>query len=210
MGFWPGDTAPVKLSAEELDRLSPSEQAELLALLERREAERAVDARPPIQHMLFEAYFDDADKCEDPDDYLDKLLAHERCRRKHLQEITSATPPQPPQQDGPRPPLEELIAAWGADHDEATRLATEDGFPYPTITSKQIPRTEPPASSEALSRRATLPRDVQIDIEATERRRDEHVFFNRIAPSGQDDDHLAPYRNKSSGSSWEPPSYPDW
>jgi hypothetical protein len=206
MELYPGDTAPAKLSAEELDRLTPSEQAELLALLERRDAERAVDMRPPIQHLLFEAFFDNADKCKDPDDYLDRVLAHERCRRKHLQQIKSARPPQS-EQDGPRPPLEELIAAWGADDDEATRRATKDGYPRPEITPpKQILAAEPLSSSEA--RRATLPRDVRLDLEETDARRGERDFFNRIA-SRQDDDRLLPYRDKSSGSSAEPPSYPD-
>jgi hypothetical protein len=208
MELYPGDTAPAKLSAEELNRLSPSERTELLGLLERREAERVEDTRPPVQHMILEIFFEDADKSDDPDAYLDQMLAHGRCRRKHLEEMSAATPP--PSQDGPRPPLEELIVSSMVDLDEATRLAIADGFPPPTITAKQKPPAEPTASEvqSRAWRRATLPRDVQLDLEETDARRGERDFFNRIA-SRQDDDRLLPYRDKSSGSSAEPPNYPD-
>ena len=54
-----------------------------------------------------------------------------------------------------------------------------------------------------------LPSDVLADVEEPEARQAENVFFNRLASNGQDDDKLAPYHNKTGGSSAEPPAYSD-
>lgn len=193
--------------AAALRGLSEADQAELLELLQAAEAERAavpVDDREPLDAMLQRAHEEAAAKSGDADAWWAAHKAHEARREFHYSRLEA--------ERGEAQSIGDLIGGVLDALNESIRLATEDGYPpaaevmKPRAAASQEERE--PAPPEVPSRRGILPRDVLADIEATERRRDEYAFFSRLA-SGEHEDKLLPYRDKSGGSSAEPPSYPD-
>lgn len=106
----------------DLSRLTDSERAELLALLEQRVGGDG-SGRPPLVELWVNAVLDNAAAADNSEGYLAVSFGHEQAKARHMARLTadrSATDSIPA-----------FVAAFAADSTEAERLAIEDGYLLP-------------------------------------------------------------------------------
>jgi len=149
----------------ELERLTPAEQVELLALMEQQAQEpapeRLTDDRPSFDELLAELRDEYAAKSADPSAFRTAWDRHEEATRQHFEKLEAENPP--PLQGNEL--VSDPVGAWFlATIEKAHELAEVDGFRDPSAKP-----TPPPAPPDPLGAalRASLPRPTWVDSEET-------------------------------------------